>query len=166
MGNWLDLGWSWNLVWRRNLFVWELEQHSLLSSELNNIKPQKDSHDKVVWLAQEDGQFSVKSSYDVLQCSTHPDFCLAMETLWDIKVLTNALSLAWRILKGKIPTRVNLSRSGVSLPSLLCPLCNQLEESTKHLFMECVIAYQVWLMVSRCVGIHTAYHNDLKNHLL
>jgi len=32
----------------------------------------------------------------------------AMETLWEIKAIPNALMLAWRILKGKIPTKTNL----------------------------------------------------------
>jgi len=95
---------------------------------MNNLKPKKDLYDKVVWLAQEDSMFSVKSTYDALQSSVHPGPCSAMETSWDIKVLSNALSLAWSVLKGKIPTRVNLFRRGVSLPSLLCPLCNQVEE--------------------------------------
>lgn len=89
---------------------------------------QKDSQDKIVWLGQEDGLFFVRSSYDVLKSFIPLEPCLTLESLWDIKVLLNALFLAWRILKGKLSTRMNLSKRGVNLLSLLCPLCNQVEE--------------------------------------
>lgn len=48
----------------------------------------------------------------------------------------------------------------------MCPLCNQFEETIHHLFVECKIAYQVWMMVARWVGTHVVYHNNLKFHLL
>jgi len=106
--------------------------------------PQKYSQDKIVWLAQEDGLFSVRSSYEALKSSSPLESYLVMESLWDIKVLPNALFLVWRILRGKLPTSMNLSRRGVILSSLLCPLCNQAEETIQHLFVECEIAFQVW----------------------
>jgi len=74
--------------------------------------------------------------------------------------------LAWKILKGNVPTRVSLSRKGLSLPSLMCPLCNQADETIYHLFVECNIAYLVWSMVSRWMGLQGTYHNDLKHHLV
>jgi len=86
--------------------------------------PQQDSRDRVVWLVEEGGNYSVKSAYEVLQKSTPSVYSLAMDSLWDIKALPNALALAWRILKGKVSTRMDLIRRGIILPSTMCPLCN------------------------------------------
>jgi len=74
--------------------------------------------------------------------------------------------LAWRIVKVKMPTRVNLQRRGIIIPSLLCPLCNEVEESITHLFGESMIAFQVWSMISNWVGLNIVYHKDLKQHML
>jgi len=48
----------------------------------------------------------------------------------------------------------------------MCPLCNQEEETINHLFVECKVAYKVWLMVSKWVGVQVVYSNDMKQHLL
>jgi len=46
------------------------------------------------------------------------------------------------------------------------PLCDLVEETISHLFVECKIAFQVWLMVSKWVGKQSVYHSDMKHHLL
>ena len=46
-------------------------------------------------------------------------------------------------------TRMTLFIIGVSLPFLLCPLCNQVVEKIHHQFVERKIASQVWSIVSR-----------------
>jgi len=52
------------------------------------------------------------------------------------------------------------------LPTLMCPLCNLVEETVSHLFVKCKIAFQIWSMVSKWVGLHIIYHNDMKHHLI
>ncbi|GKB41918.1 RNA-directed DNA polymerase, eukaryota, reverse transcriptase zinc-binding domain protein [Tanacetum coccineum] len=42
--------------------------------------------------------------------------------------------LAWRVPLDKLPTRLNLSRLGMEISSILCPLCNVAVESSSHLF--------------------------------
>jgi len=120
----------------------------------------------VVWANEEGGVFTVKSSYCALYKSMPSESSQEMDLLWDIKFIPNYLTLAWMILKGKILTRANLRRRGISLTSLLCPLCNQEEESINHLFGECMIAFQVWSMTSNWVGLKTVHHYDMKQHLL
>jgi len=112
------------------------------------------------------GGYSVKSAYDIVQNVNPPVICLAMETLWTIKAPPDALTLVWKILKREISTRMNLLRKCITLSFTICLLCNKIEETTHHLFVECEIAYQVWLMVAKWVGIQLAYHNDLKQHLM
>ena len=43
-----------------------------------------------------------------------------------------------------IPTRVNFSKRGVELPALLCLMCQVVNESSQHLFVQCDVAHYVW----------------------
>ena len=135
-------------------------------TDLNRVKINHDYQDKVVWTAEEGGLFFVKSAYQVLELFIPSERSQSMEMLWEIKVVPNALMLAWKVLKGKIPTRVNLHRRGIVLPSSMCPLCNQEEETVNRLFVECKVAYKVCVMVSKWVGVQVVYSNDMKHHLL
>lgn len=111
VGLWNESRWVWNLGLRRILLEWEKRTtHTVGTSNI-----QQDSQDRIVWAAEEGGVFSVKSAYRALQMFTLSDSSQAMEILWDIKVVPNALMLAWRVLEGKVPTRTNLHRRGVSL---------------------------------------------------
>jgi len=89
----------------RIMFKWEIEQ---LITDLNSSNIKQESHDRVIWATEDGVVFSVKSTYRALQTSTLSSRSQAMEMLWNIKVVPNALMLAWRVLKGKVPTRTNL----------------------------------------------------------
>ena len=49
----------------------------------------------------------------------------------------------WRVIQNRLPTRANLYKRGVSIPSQLCALCNRAEETGNHLFLECSTAVEV-----------------------
>ena len=166
VGNWNSTSWVLNLSWRRNLFEGESEQITQILLDLEEVTIHLDTHDKVAWLTKVGGIYLVKSAYDIVQNVNHLVICLAMEILWAIKAPPNALTIVWKILKRKVLKRMNLLRRGITLSFTLCLLCNKIEETTHHLFVECEIAYQVWLMVAKWVGIQLAYHNGLKQHLM
>jgi len=62
-------------------------------------------------------------------------------------VLPNVLFTTWRVLLDRISTTMVLSRRGVSVPTPLCAMCQDKEESSQHLFIECMIAQKVWAHV-------------------
>ncbi|XP_022023973.1 uncharacterized protein LOC110924251 [Helianthus annuus] len=55
--------------------------------------------------------------------------------------------LLWRIDKGRVPTRVELIRRNVVVPSATCPMCNAADESISHVFFSYYVATGVWSMV-------------------
>ena len=77
-----------------------------------------------------------------------------------------ALVTAWRILLDRIPTRQNLVVRGIMVNSPLCVLCNQLVETTQHLFLDCIFAYRVWMLCYTWIGVMGAHNRDLCNHFL
>ncbi|KAL4557747.1 hypothetical protein LXL04_035935 [Taraxacum kok-saghyz] len=44
----------------------------------------------------------------------------------------------------RLPCRVNLVMRGVDVDSVLCPMCQEEEESVSHLLVGCITAWQVW----------------------
>jgi len=64
---------------------------------------------------------------------------------WNIKALPAAQVMAWRVLKNKIVTKVNLARHKVVVESIICCFCGLKEESINHLFFKCRISWLVWI---------------------
>ncbi|PWA95764.1 reverse transcriptase zinc-binding domain-containing protein [Artemisia annua] len=59
--------------------------------------------------------------------------------------------LVWRILRNRIPSRWNLSRKGVELSSLACPICSKHLETSHHLFWTCDLASAIWDLIFKWV---------------
>lgn len=57
--------------------------------------------------------------------------------------------LAWRLWLNRLPTKDNLIRRNVNIPSMMCEVCGMENESLEHVFGSCVIAAQVWEFVSQ-----------------
>ena len=56
--------------------------------------------------------------------------------------------MAWKIKKDALPSRFNLSRRGMDMDSIMCPVCNQGVETTRHLFYQCDMAKQLMRKVT------------------
>ncbi|XP_035845923.1 uncharacterized protein LOC118492196 [Helianthus annuus] len=50
----------------------------------------------------------------------------------------------WRGNLDTLPTRRNLRRRNVDIASIMCPLCDEFEETADHLFTACSVAIRVW----------------------
>ncbi|GKE81269.1 hypothetical protein Tco_1551269 [Tanacetum coccineum] len=48
-----------------------------------------------------------------------------------------------------LPTRINLSLRGIDIPSILCPICSCVGESSSHLLFSCNVARFLLLKVAR-----------------
>ncbi|GJX02527.1 RNA-directed DNA polymerase, eukaryota [Tanacetum coccineum] len=109
----------------------EEEQFRGLSSCLIDvILPQ--IHDRWFWSLDGSGDFSVKSVRNFIDDSLLPK--LDVPTRWVKLVPIKVNILAWRLRMDRLPTRLNLSSRGLEITSLSCPLCNEVAESTSHIF--------------------------------
>jgi len=48
------------------------------------------------------------------------------------KVVSIALVMAWRVLKNKLATKVNLERCEMTIASFMCSLCRVKEETSTY----------------------------------
>ena len=124
----------------------------------------KEEKDTQVWGNDEKGCFTVNVAYECLAKHERGPHLDVYDILWKSKAFPSVLTTTWRVLMDRIPTRECLSRRGVTMNSILCALCQTMNESCQHLFLECRYATSVWAMCYRWMSILFVQHNDLKTH--
>ncbi|XP_071709042.1 uncharacterized protein [Rutidosis leptorrhynchoides] len=53
----------------------------------------------------------------------------------------------WRVLKKRLPIRIELDKRGIDLHSVRCPVCDNDLESVHHALFECKLSSDVWARV-------------------
>jgi len=66
------------------------------------------------------------------------------KTIWQLHIPPRALIFCWRLLKNRLPTKVNLLRRNVITQEASCPLCDCLQEDVGHLFFNCKKTNGLW----------------------
>ncbi|GJS24843.1 RNA-directed DNA polymerase, eukaryota, reverse transcriptase zinc-binding domain protein [Tanacetum coccineum] len=74
---------------------------------------------------------------------------VAAKTRWIKAVPIKVNVLAWKVKLAYLPTRLNISRRGMDIESILCPMCGKALESTRHIFFTCYIARDILCKISR-----------------
>ncbi|GKC69550.1 RNA-directed DNA polymerase, eukaryota, reverse transcriptase zinc-binding domain protein [Tanacetum coccineum] len=97
--------------------------------------------DRFRWTLESDGEFSVASVRRVIDQQTFQD--LNGKTRWVTCVPIKVNINAWKIKIDALPTRFNLSRRGMDIESIICPVCNTGVETTQHLFFKCSVIRQI-----------------------
>lgn len=64
---------------------------------------------------------------------------------------------AWRLCKGILPTKADLSHREVQLDDFYC-FCKRKAESTVHLFWECLWTKGIWFLSP--LGLHLHFESD------
>lgn len=165
MGSWTEEGWSWSLVWRRNLFVWEIEMLDSLLLVLNNTKPQQQKPDRWFWEKEPNVTYSVKNAYSLISKEVVGDkevFC----KLWTKPTPLRIAAFGWKTILNRIPTTVNLQKRGMMGTLLGCPFCNRTQEHTGHLFFYYYFSHCIWMYTYSWFGCDMVLHNDPKESFL
>ena len=158
LGRWEENVWTWDLRWRRPLFVWEAD---LLIELLEVVSsPREGREDVWSWIHCPDGRYSVKSAYAYLSKilpvpgAPNGEILQAVSRVWKSWAPSKVVVFSWQLILDRIPTRLNLVRHGVPLPdgSLGCVFCDGPSESSVHLFLSCLSIVPVWYQVSRWLG--------------
>ncbi|GJX68444.1 RNA-directed DNA polymerase, eukaryota [Tanacetum coccineum] len=86
--------------------------------------------------------FTVKSTRDHIDQCTLPGG--GFETRWNRYLPKKINIFIWRALRDRLPTRWNLSRKGIDMDSLTCPICDSSIETTNHTLWFCSLATTLW----------------------
>lgn len=105
------------------------------------IIPTQAQDDSLIWNHSTSSSLSLKEAY--LLKKRHFPKVKRVKTIWSTDFPPSRSLLVWRLMLDKLPTDENLSARGCSFPSM-CSLCNNHEETSFHLFFECVYAINLW----------------------
>ena len=109
VGEWINSEWRWSLKWRRARFEWEKPMEADLSMILSRVILKKNIKDNHTWGKEKSRLFSVKSAYECLAKQIRDPQSEVFKLLWKVKAFPSVVTTAWRVLVGRIPTRVDLS---------------------------------------------------------
>nr|GEV77083.1 reverse transcriptase domain-containing protein [Tanacetum cinerariifolium] len=74
---------------------------------------------------------------------------MEVPTRWIKSIPIKVNVFAWKLFLDRLPTRSNLARRNVSIPSLACPLCDHALEDSSRLFFSCFVANDVQKLICR-----------------
>ena len=107
-------GWEWKLTWRRAFFDNEIQMADNFLGELSQQQIQPNKEDKWSWKHDQSGYYSTKSGYDLIwEAQMEANQNLDFVDIWKLKIPSKSLIFAWRLIRDRLPTRMNLRRRQV-----------------------------------------------------
>lgn len=105
-----------------------------------------DVEDRLIWVHDSKGVFSVKKLSKLLLEVGVEDLSFNFDKIWKLKVPPRVRSFLWMISIDKLPTKEFLSRRGLHFNNLerSCPWCNGDSEKLEHLFFGCKFIKAFW----------------------
>nr|GEX61119.1 RNA-directed DNA polymerase, eukaryota, reverse transcriptase zinc-binding domain protein [Tanacetum cinerariifolium] len=104
-------------------------------------------NDRWAWSLEGSGEFSVSSVRKVIDATLLPKG--TTKTRW-IKAVPIKINVhAWKFKHDCLPTRVNISRRGMKIESMLCTMCDNVVESSRHLFFSCHFISELMRKITR-----------------
>nr|GEV56043.1 RNA-directed DNA polymerase, eukaryota [Tanacetum cinerariifolium] len=151
----VEWSWDWN---RHDLRGRNVDSLNLLLAEIGNANVGI-GDDSWHWNLSDDGMFTVgvtrKHIDDFILSSMSPS------TRWNKSLPRMVTIFVWRLLLDRLPHRVNLSSRGLEIPSIVCPVCKAVAETSDHIFYACDTTSNVWRQIRTwCdVGLPCFYSN-------
>ncbi|CAJ2657379.1 unnamed protein product [Trifolium pratense] len=164
------LGWgvdggAW--VWRRQLRAWEEEMLGECQALLSNISLQAISLDRWQWQPDPDTGYTVRGAYQLLISHDLVTMDAADNLIWHPQVPLKVSILAWRLLRDRLPTRVNLVTRRVLSPTAhTCVFGCGEAESAHHVFISCGFVGSLWDLVRSWIDIPLVEFVSLRDHFI
>jgi hypothetical protein len=100
--------------------------------------------DTPIWSVEASGKYSVRSFYNLVNDGGVRVPHLA--SIWKISIPGRVQVFMWLLVQNRLLTRDNLAKRR-AVHDGSCLFCDE-NESVSHLFFECVVAKQIWLMLT------------------
>ena len=167
MSCWIGAEWRWSFSWARELRGRDQEEWARLQQQRVNVCLGRDEPDKLIWVPNKSGLFSVKSFYQVLSMKSPTTMEEAAHRLWKGLVPHRIEIFTWIALMEKLNTREKLANLNIIHPNEnKCALCGLESESFPHLFLHCPVPRQVWNWWFKLWGLSWAQPFSIKANFL
>lgn len=172
MGKWEGGEWRWELEWRRELRVRDLESLNSLLGLLNNCRLNENEDDKWRWTYSSNGAYSTSEAYkQIRNAELQETNFLEKKAFKDFRknyAPQRIKAIVWKAMKDRLPTRVELHKRVIPLANsnLDCPLCAEHEETIGHILFSCKVSWSLWVLVYKWIGLEVVCHNTPVHHYL
>jgi len=149
---WEEDGEAWS--WRRRLWVWEEDMVEECRTLHDIVIVQSNVSDSWHWDSDIHDGNTVRGAYQTLTSSVSPTADVTVNLVWHKQVPLKASIVAWRLLKDRLPTRLNLHKCGVlEAADTSCVSGCGIDESTPHLFLHCPVFGSLWQHIRSWLGV-------------
>ena len=161
MGVWQEEIWSWQLNWRRALYVWENDELSMLRSHIEHKRPLREVEDGVIWRQSGNPCYPIKSITERMYEASASSLPKSVTNIvWQKFIPPRAQLYVWLANLGKLSTGDFLVGKGIIEPHrALCLFCNLQTESNSHVLFTCVFPWRVWMHMLEWWGLSGTLHN-------
>jgi len=167
MGGITSARWEWNFQWRRPLFDAEIDLATKFLEEMDGIIIYLDCVDSWTWKGDSSGVYTVGNVYTMLMgVYTDENQDGAFSVLWKVKVSSKVSFFGWRLLRDRLPTKVNLRKRHVEINDPMCPFCKSSEEDAAHLFFSCSKILPLWWEALSWTNISGTFFQCPRQHFL
>ncbi|GJW04195.1 RNA-directed DNA polymerase, eukaryota, reverse transcriptase zinc-binding domain protein [Tanacetum coccineum] len=104
-------------------------------------------NDRWTWALEGSEDFSVASVKKLIDDKRLP--VVSSKTRWIKAVPIKVNVHAWKLSLDCLSTRLNISRIGLDIESILCPICGIAVKSSRHLFFDCHVAKDIFCKICR-----------------
>jgi hypothetical protein len=162
---WEDKGEAWE--WWRQLRAWEEKLLRECQTLLLTVTLQVAVPDRWQWRLDLALGYFVRDAYQLLTSQDSVTLEEAEDLLWHKQIPLKVSIFAWRLLRGRLPTKTNLVSRGILPPDLhLCASgCGDIE-TTQHLFLSCGIFGSLWPLVRSWIGFSAVDAYSLTDHFV
>jgi hypothetical protein len=101
--------------------------------------------DQITWRFTSDGQYIVKSAYEMQFCGSYADHI--WKKIWGAKAENKCRFFCWLMLQDRLPTADRIIRRG-GQTNHICQLCHIREESILHMIATCSFSKSVWTKIA------------------
>ncbi|GJY30911.1 RNA-directed DNA polymerase, eukaryota, reverse transcriptase zinc-binding domain protein [Tanacetum coccineum] len=102
--------------------------------------------DRWVWSLEGSRDFSVSSVRGFIDDHMLPE--VSSKFRWRNVVPIKINVHAWKVRLDYLPTRLNLSRMGLDIQSILCPNCGKFLEPSSHIFFACPMVRDIYRKIA------------------
>ena len=135
--------------------------------ETVGLAVQQQGADWWVWKQDSSGIYSTRTAYKFLLGEIRGESeDGTFSHLWRLKIPPKAKVFTWRLIKDRLPTKMNLRGRQVEIADPLCPFCNNLDEDAAHLFFNCSKVLPLWWETVSWVKSVGAFPKEPKDHFM
>ena len=130
-----------------------------------NVVLQSNVSNRWQWELDKHDGYKVRDVYQALTHMAAPTLDVTANLVWHKQVPLKVSIVVWRLLKDRLPTKINLQRRGIAqvIDTMCVSGCGK-EEFASHLFLHCHVFGSIWQHIRSWIGVTGVDTDNVSEH--